>query len=396
MTIYRPKGKPFYHYDFQMKGNRYHGSTHCVSKRDAERYERDLRTEIASGRREKPTITLDLGAGLYWDDKGQFEANGATTEYQLGNLVRLIGGPMLVHDIDDLTVSRFVAVRRSERKRRGVKKVRRVKKGELPAPPPPLVSNATVNREVELLKRLLRFLSGRYRVGEIDWKKHKLAEKQERIREASPEEEDALFARLREEDADLADLVEFSLLSGQRKNAIVTLLWSKVDLKRGTASVHTKGDVWHTFPLTQRMKEIIANRPKKDSGGFVFSYVCKRPRPEKAGQPMRLAGHRYPYSKQGWDRTWRRMLKEAGITDFRFHDLRHTSATRLVRSSGNLKAAQKLLGHARIETTARYAHVTGDDLLEIMENAHHSRHSPDQGSSGEVENLAKPTLRRVK
>jgi hypothetical protein len=61
-------------------------------KRDAERYERDLRTEIASGRREKPTITLDDGAGLYWDDKGQFEANGATTEYQLGNLVRLIGG----------------------------------------------------------------------------------------------------------------------------------------------------------------------------------------------------------------------------------------------------------------------------------------------------------------
>jgi hypothetical protein len=63
VTIYRPKGKPFYHYDFQMKGIRYHGSTHCVSKRDAERYERDLRTEIASGRREKPTITLDLGQG---------------------------------------------------------------------------------------------------------------------------------------------------------------------------------------------------------------------------------------------------------------------------------------------------------------------------------------------
>jgi hypothetical protein len=67
---------------------------------------------------------------------------------------------MLVHDIDDLTVSRFIAVRRSERKRRGVRKVRRVKKGEQPAPPPALVSNATVNREVELLKRLLRFLSG--------------------------------------------------------------------------------------------------------------------------------------------------------------------------------------------------------------------------------------------
>ncbi|NOW44127.1 integrase [Novosphingobium sp. SG751A] len=393
MSLYRPKNSPYYHYDFQMKGVRYHGSTHCAAKRDAERFERDLRTEIASGKREKPSITLDEGAGLYWGDKGQFDKAAKTTEYQLGNLIRLIGGRMPIHEIDDLTLSRFVAVRRSERvKNRGAKKPRG--KGAKSLPPPPPVSSATVNREVELLKRVIRFLSARYRVGEIEWTKHKLRESEERVREASEEEEAALFKTLRESDNDLADLVEFALLSGARKNALVTLIWSKVDFKRGTASVYTKGGVWHTFPLTQRMLEILANRPR--AGAHVFTYVCKRASPRRGDRVGRLKGERYPYSAQGWDRQWRRALADSGIKDFRFHDLRHTTATRLVRDSGNLKAAQKLLGHTRIETTARYAHVTDADLLATMENAQQSRNSPEVIDTSVSENGGKPRLRRVK
>jgi integrase len=41
------------------------------------------------------------------------------------------------------------------------------------------------------------------------------------------------------------------------------------------------------------------------------------------------------------------------VTDFRFQDFRHTAATRLVRATGNLKMAQKLLSHAELATTSR-------------------------------------------
>uniref|UniRef100_UPI0037511B05 tyrosine-type recombinase/integrase n=1 Tax=Cypionkella sp. TaxID=2811411 RepID=UPI0037511B05 len=60
-------------------------------------------------------------------------------------------------------------------------------------------------------------------------------------------------------------------------------------------------------------------------------------------------------------------MTEAGIEDFRFHDLRHTFASRLLRLTGNLKLVSRLLGHTQIETTMRYAHVLDEDLRTGLE-----------------------------
>jgi site-specific recombinase XerD len=49
--------------------------------------------------------------------------------------------------------------------------------------------------------------------------------------------------------------------------------------------------------------------------------------------------------------------------DFVLHALRHTAATRTLAKTGNLAMVQKLLGHRKIETTLRYAHISDDDLL---------------------------------
>jgi integrase len=88
---------------------------------------------------------------------------------------------------------------------------------------------------------------------------------------------------------------------------------------------------------------------------------------------MRVIGQRYPFS-ESWRRWWYRAVKSAGLWDdrrspdrFRFHDLRHTRATRLLRETGNLKIVQKLLGHQSIKTTARYAHAFTDDVRAAME-----------------------------
>lgn len=372
MSVYRPKGSPYYHFDFVVKGQRYYGSTSCNSKRDAERYERDRRTEAALGVKDKPTLTVDEATGLYWEHKGQFDSAAGTTEYQLANLGRIIGATRLFHDVDDLAVADFIARRRGEFAR-GSKR---------------LISNSSVNREVELLKRVVNHVKGTYKAPEIIWSRHKLKEPAERRRYASADEETRLFDKLRAKDHDLADLVEFALLCGARKNAIVTLLWSKVDLRSQTASVHTKGDVWHTFPLSARMIEIIANRPKV--APQVFTYVCKQTRAaltDKTGRkhPGRRKGERYPFSKDGWSRQWKTILKDAGIEDFRFHDLRHTAGTRITNAS-NLKVAQQLLGHTRIETTARYAHVEDADIRRALENVEQSRNSPELRPGAEEEN----------
>ena len=60
-------------------------------------------------------------------------------------------------------------------------------------------------------------------------------------------------------------------------------------------------------------------------------------------------------------------LKRAGIVDFRFHDLRHTFASQLVRNGVDLYTVQRLLGHTTPQMTQRYAHLGEDQMREAIE-----------------------------
>lgn len=371
MSVYRPKKSPFYHFDFVAGGQRHHGSTHCESKSAARDFERRLRNQIASGAVSKPDCSIDEACGLYWEECARFQDSAATTERQIEQLTALLGQSTLLRDLDRGQVEHYIARRRAMRARN--------KKA--------LVTNATVNREVELLGRVLRHVAARYAVAAIEWKGLKLREPPERVRELSSDEETALFAQL---DPDLAALVEFAMLSGQRRTALITLLWSKVDFAGARAEVRMKGGGWHSFPLTARMSAILAARPKV--GPFVFTYRCKRHAPARGDRPHRVKGQRYPFSRDGWRRAWRTALDDAGITDFRFHDLRHTTATRVTRATGNLKVTQRLLGHTTIATTARYAHAVEDDIRAALLAAE-SRNSPEPSKSERGKNDRK--LRRT-
>ena len=61
------------------------------------------------------------------------------------------------------------------------------------------------------------------------------------------------------------------------------------------------------------------------------------------------------------------------MTDFRFHDLRHDFATKLLRDSGNLKLVQKALNHADIKTTTKYAHVLDEEVAAALDRVQKSR-----------------------
>jgi integrase len=96
-------------------------------------------------------------------------------------------------------------------------------------------------------------------------------------------------------------------------------------------------------------------------------------------------GERYPITYWNLQTRWRRALVKAGVSDFRFHDLRHAAATRTLRATGNLKLVQAQLGHAQITTTSKYAHVTNSDLRAGMTQTQEAarqvaRHADPQGS----------------
>lgn len=116
-------------------------------------------------------------------------------------------------------------------------------------------------------------------------------------------------------------------------------------------------------------------------GGMVW-------RPAQKGQPKRLVPvHPLVYRiltslaeiREDWlfinpagkklvsfDPVWRDVLKTAGITDFRFHDLRHNMATELLDGGTAEFAIQHALGHARVQTTQGYTHVKNEYLAHAL------------------------------
>lgn len=89
----------------------------------------------------------------------------------------------------------------------------------------------------------------------------------------------------------------------------------------------------------------------------------------------------------GLDTAFGRAMAKAGIKDFRFHDLRHTTATRLLRQEGNLRMVQKLLRHSDIATTARYAHVLDEDLRNALNRM--ATTNPEESPEGSPKSLTK-------
>ncbi|WP_022684632.1 tyrosine-type recombinase/integrase [Sphingobium bisphenolivorans] len=330
---------PYWQYDFQRNKRRFYGSTGTTSKRKAQEFINRLLDEIASGKNALPEITMDQACDAYWVDKGQHERSSKTTEYQLANLITGIGKNKLLSSIRISDFRAYIAKRRLD------------------------VSNASVNREWQLARRVWRHVGHSHSVSDIKWGELRLDEPPERVRELSADEEQRIFDALPDS---LKPIVEFAILTGQRKSEVVGLRWDKINWQAGEARVEKKGGGEHKFPLSHAAVLLILEQPEVDDCPFVFTYVCERPSPARKDRPARKKGVRYPFSKQGWDRKWRKAREVAGIGDFRFHDLRHTTATRIMRATGNIKAASKMLGHTDVRTTSRYAHVQMDDLRAIL------------------------------
>lgn len=342
MSVYKSKNSPFWQYDFRTQGVRFHGSTGQTSKRAAERVESRKREEAALGAT-KPAITLNDGFGRYWEQVAKTQASAATTDYQLANLIAGLGGATAFRDVNQGDLHDYTLRRRAK------------------------VSDSSVNRETQLYRRAWKFLDKqrRFDLGdEPDWKSLLFREPKERVRSLSDAEEARLFDALR---PDLRPFAAFAIATGARMQAVIRLRWADVDFSARNATVQMKGGGTHSIPLTPSVIALIADQPR--IGPYVFTYVCQKSREN------RRKGERYPLSLTGWRRAWAAALAAAGVEDFRFHDLRHTAATRLLRDTGNLKQVQQLLGHTDISTTARYAHVSKDDLRDALSDME-SRNSP--------------------
>jgi integrase len=274
-------------------------------------------------------------------------------------VIEYLGKDKLLTEITDDDVIKLVAWRRGHRRQDGA-----------------LISPFTVNDTTEQLKKLFTRakLWGVVFAREPQWKRHWLDEPQERVRELVGDEGERLAAATRE---DYTPFFAFARASGLRLNECVTLRWSEVDW--GTRQIRKpgKGGKLVTARITSTVREILWPLQGHHSE-FVFTYIAERTR------DGRVQGERYPLTYSGAKIEWRRLRKRAGVTGFRFHDFRHDLGSKVLRETGNLKLVQRVLNHADLKTTARYAHVLDDEVAEALERVQ----SPNQSlNSARMRNL---------
>ena len=165
---------------------------------------------------------------------------------------------------------------------------------------------ATVNRYLATIRNLLRIARDEWQWIEVMPKIRLLSGEKERDRWLTQDEADRLIAAAAPH---LQVLIRFALATGCRAREITGLEWDRVDLKRGTAWLdQTKNGTPRGVPLNRDAVDVLeAERGKHPV--FCFTY---------RGEPI------------AWEMTnsaWHTAIEKAGITDFRFHDLRHTWAS---------------------------------------------------------------------
>lgn len=151
----------------------------------------------------------------------------------------------------------------------------------------------------------------------------------------------------------LTPVVILSLHLGARRKEVFSLTWADIDMRAAVVTVTA---------LTSKGKRY----PRRLDANSVCLEVLTRWR-EQTGRKSGLLflsrkGKQLVEPQQAWDD----VLTTAEITDFRWHDLRHTFASKLVQAGVSLYVVQKLMGHRSLKTTERYAHLAPSQSREAV------------------------------
>ncbi len=152
----------------------------------------------------------------------------------------------------------------------------------------------------------------------------------------------------------LTPLILLTMNTGLRRGEVLSLKWDQVNLgsnPRVTIKAgYAKSNSTRRVPLNSEAVAVLRQWKGQGSGD---SWVFPNP----------VTGYRIEKLKT----TWPNLMKAADIQDFRFHDLRHDFASRLVMAGVDLYRVRDLLGHASIQMTERYSHLAPAALAEAVE-----------------------------
>lgn len=137
--------------------------------------------------------------------------------------------------------------------------------------------------------------------------------------------------------------------TGMRLEELLGLRWDQIDLQRREVRlVVTKTNRPRVVPLSDKAVAVFVASPRLSASPYVFTNPT-------TGQRYRNLRH-----------SFRKACSLAGITDFRWHDLRNTYASWHVQSGTDLYRLSRILGHSTLQMTTRYAHLATENLHQAV------------------------------
>lgn len=209
-------------------------------------------------------------------------------------------------------------------------------------------TNGTTNRTLAVIRAILRKA-----VNDWEWiDRHPsiklLPEPKRRVRWLTHQEAEKLLAELPEH---LKSMAIFTLETGLRQANVTGLTWQQVDLERQCAWIHpdqAKARKAIAVPLSPGAIDIIKQQVGKHKD-YIFTY--------NGNKIIQVS-----------TKAWYKALNRAGISDFKWHDLRHTWASWHIQNGTPQHILQELGGWESPEMVKRYAHLSSDHLAEFARN----------------------------
>lgn len=306
MSLYRRPASPFWQYQFSLHGRRFRGSTGETVKGRARQIEAELRAAAADKRGFADDWRLRDALGSYWRERGRHNASQDTIFAQLERLSDFLGPDTPLADLR----SHHIMDYRAKQRGRGMKP-------------------QSVNRHIATLQAALNHahkVHGKPATS-IAWSALKSAEAPHRLRFLGREEYERLIAVAHPA---LRGIIAFAVSTGLRRGNILALDWAQVNLDAGYIEVVVKGGKRGQVKITPAIRAILG------SAGI------------RRGKVFDVTGFR---------KRWSRAVADAGLGDFRFHDLRHTFASWARMAGADIADICDALLHSNIAVTMRYAHI---------------------------------------
>lgn len=217
-------------------------------------------------------------------------------------------------------------------------------------------SLATVNNHLRVLSKILSLAVDADLIDSNPcFRVRKFKPNNRRLRVLSDEEEGELLTTLAGNDL-IRSIVIVALNTGLRRGEIFSLKWSDVDFQRGRLTIRkTKASKERFVPMNATVRELMHSLPH-----LLSDYVF--PSPKTVGRLTDI--------KKGF----RGAVNMAGIENLRFHDLRHTFATRLADAGTDAYTLMEIMGHADLKTTMIYVHASGEAGRRAVEKLDAKRH----------------------